>query len=144
MFNPSVQDVRNFFFNTFQKGTQQQPLSALEKMAFSIIIEHPEYHVILKNPDKYRGFNWLPEVGETNPFLHLSMHVSILEQLSINQPFGVQELYSELCAQGGDEHSAQHQVMDCLAEMIWQAQYSSQQPNPDIYIACLKSKLGKE
>lgn len=141
MFNPSVSDVRNFFFDTYQKGSQSLPLSDLEKIAYSIIIEHPEYRTVLSNRDKYMVYNWLPENGETNPFLHLSMHMSIIEQLSINQPFGVKELYFELCKKLDNEHEAQHQAMDCLAEMVWQAQYNNMQPDPQIYLSALKNKL---
>lgn len=144
MFNPSVNDVRNFFFDTFAKANQQQALSDLEKMAYSVIMEHPEYQTVLRDREKYLNYNWLPDAGETNPFLHLSMHMSIWEQLSIDQPMGIKALYLELCEQFGDEHEAQHQVLDCLAEMVWQAQYNNMQPDPNIYLSCLRRKLGKE
>ena len=144
MFNPSVNDVRNFFFDTFAKANQQQALSDLEKMAYSVIMEHPEYQTVLRDREKYLNYNWLPDAGETNPFLHLSMHMSIWEQLSIDQPIGIKALYLELCEQFGDEHEAQHQVLDCLAEMVWQAQYNTMQPDPTIYLSCLRRKLGKE
>lgn len=143
MFNPSLQDVRNFFFDAYAKGTAGQQLTDLEKIAFSIIIEHPEYRQVLENREKFLAYNWLPESGETNPFLHLSMHMSIHEQLTINQPFGVKELYYELCQNFQDEHEVQHIVMDCLGEMIWQAQYSGNQPDPSIYLKCLQGKLGR-
>lgn len=143
MFNPSVSDVRNFFFDTFDKGKNNQNLTDLEKIAYSIILEHPEYHVVLSNREKYLAQNWTPESGATNPFLHMSMHVSILEQLSINQPFGIKELYLELCKKHGNDHDAAHEVMDCLAEMVWQAQYNNMQPNPQTYLSCLNKKLGK-
>jgi hypothetical protein len=143
MFNPSVNDVRNFFFDAYSKGEAQHPLSQLEHLAYSLILEHPEYKLVLSNREQYMDYTWTPEAGETNPFLHLSLHLSIFEQLSINQPVGVKDLYQELCHQLGDEHEAQHQVMDCLAEMIWQAQYSNMQPNPEIYLGCLRAKLGR-
>lgn len=144
MFNPSVNDVRNFFFTTYEKGVEHAVLTDLEKIAYSVILEHSEYHQVLNNRDKYFGYSWLPEAGETNPFLHLSMHLSILEQLSINQPFGLKELYLELCVKYGNEHEAQHQVIDCLGEMIWQSQHNNMQPDPQVYLQCLRGKLGKE
>ena len=143
MFNPSVADVRNFFFDAYAKGSNQQPLTALEKTAFSLMLEHPEYNPIFRNKEKYLSYQWSPESGETNPFLHLSMHLSILEQLSIDQPQGVKELYEELCNKFHSEHEAQHQVLDCLAEMIWQSQYNQMQPDPNIYLNCLRAKLGQ-
>ncbi len=144
MFNPSVSDVRNFFFDTFNKGMAQIQLTDLEKIAFSVIIEHPEYHQVLRDKEKYLTYNWLPDAGETNPFLHMSMHMSIWEQLSIDQPQGIKDLYSELCNQLVNEHEAQHQVLDCLAEMVWQAQYNNMQPNPEVYLSCLRKKLGHD
>lgn len=144
MFNPSVSDVRNFFFNTYDKGIAHQELTQLEKIAFSVILEHREYHPVLANREKNLQREWFPEDGETNPFLHLSMHVSILEQLSIDQPAGIKGLFEELLLEFGDEHEALHQMIDCLAEMIWQSQHSNMQPNPEIYLSCLRGKLAKE
>ena len=142
MFNPSLTDVRNFFFACYRKGTTHQPLSALEQMAFGLILAHPEYTLILADHEKYLNYTWSPQAGETNPFLHLSMHLSILEQLSINQPLGIKELYLDLCTKLQDEHAAQHQVMDCLAEVVWQSQRSNLPPDPQGYLACLRAKLG--
>jgi hypothetical protein len=76
----------------------------------------------------------------TNPFLHLSMHLSISEQLSIDQPAGVKLRYLALAARLGDEHAAQHAVMDCLAEMIWQAQRQNLPPDALAYLECLDKK----
>ena len=142
MLNPSLTDVRNFFFDAYQKGNAHQSLTDLEKIAFSIMIEHPEYNSVMSNREKYLDFNWAPELGETNPFLHLSMHMSIHEQLSIDQPFGIRALYDELCIKYQDKHEAEHQIMDCLGEMIWQAQAAKTEPNPAVYLECLKGKLG--
>ncbi len=141
MFNPNLTDVRMFFFNVWDKSVNGVALEGLEKIAYSIILEHSEYHKILKNKDKYLTFHWPPEAGETNPFLHLSMHMSIMEQLSIDQPRGICDLYSQLCVKIGNEHEAQHEVMECLAEMLWQAQYTKNQPDANIYLECLRSKL---
>ena len=144
MFSPSLSDVRNFFFDCYIKGQNNQVLTDLEKIAFSLMLEHPEYQPVFSNREKYADYNWSPEAGITNPFLHLSMHLSIYEQLSINQPVGVKELYHELCSKTGVEHDAQHLLMDCLAEMIWQSQYTAKQPDPAIYLNCLRAKLGRE
>ncbi len=141
MFNPSQQDVRNFFFDVYQKHREQQMLTDLEKIALSVVFEHPEYEKVLKNKDKFLTYQWLADDGETNPFLHLSMHMTILEQLSINQPIGIKTLYNDLCKKFETEHSAQHELMDCIAEMIWQAQKSHTAPDQNIYFECIKQKL---
>lgn len=141
MYNLSQQDVRHFFFDVYSKANKKEPLTDLEKIAYSLILEHPEYSNILQNIDKYLEYNWSVENGETNPFLHLSMHLSILEQLSIDQPFGIKDLFRKLCEKFGDKHDAAHQLMDCLSEMIWTAQRHKNAPNPQIYFECINKKL---
>lgn len=137
MFNPSRDQARQFLFDTWHKYRQHQPLSALESMTLEILLQHPEYHALLNNPERYLDQDYLPEQGETNPFLHLSLHLAIGEQLSIDQPAGIKGRYQKLLEQGGDPHHAQHQLMECLGEMIWQAQRNRTQPDPLVYFACL-------
>lgn len=141
MFNPSLDDVRNFFFDVYAKALLKQALTDLERIAYNVISEHPEYHYVLENRQKYMHFQWLPEIGETNPFLHLSMHISILEQLSINQPVGINKLYQKLCTKTKDPHQAQHALMDCLGEMLWQAGQHKIPPDINLYLACINKKL---
>lgn len=140
MFNPTRDQVRQFFFETWEKSASGRPLTELESIALRHIGNHPEYHTILAQPDRYREREWLPENGETNPFLHLSMHLSISEQLSIDQPPGIKTRYRALVERLVDEHAAQHAVMDCLAEMIWQAQRHNQPPDGAAYLLCLEKK----
>ena len=141
MFNPSVTDVRLFFMNIWDKALQKSPLESMESRAYSIILEHPEYHYIFKDKDKYLNYTWSPDEGETNPFLHFSMHLSIMEQLSIDQPTGISDLYKQLCNKTNNKHNAEHEVMDCMAEMIWQSQYTQNQLDPTIYLNCISAKL---
>jgi len=142
MFTPSRHDARRFFFDIWSKHKAQQPLGDLEKLTLSILYAHPEYHFIVDNPDQYLEQEWRPEMGETNPFLHMSLHMAIEEQRSIDQPFGIRSLYAQLALRLGDEHSAQHQMMDCLAEMIWQAQRDNTPPDVNIYLGNIRKKLG--
>lgn len=142
MFNPSRDEARQFLFGAWQKHQQSQPLTDLERITLAVLIRHPEYHRIFDKPDQYAGRDYLPEFGETNPFLHISMHLAIEEQLSIDQPFGIRSLYGALCSKTGDEHAAQHEMMDCLAEMIWQAQKSGTGPDGSLYLECMRRKAG--
>jgi len=142
MFNPTRDQARRFLFDTWAKQKQSAPLTDLEKIALAVLVRHPEYHTIVDAPERYADLDYLPEFGETNPFLHMNMHLAIEEQLSINQPHGVRELYQALCQQTGDEHRAQHEMMDCLAEMIWQAQRSGTGPDGGLYLACMRGKAG--
>lgn len=143
LFNPSRDEVRDFFFNSWAKFKQQQPLTDLEKIAISIIQLHPEYHTILDKPEQYKHQTYFPEQGETNPFLHMSLHLSILEQISINQPTGITPIYERLKAKHQEEHTAQHDVLDCLAETIWLAQQNKTGLDTVHYLELLHSKIGK-
>lgn len=142
MFNPSRDQVRQFFFDTWAAYRAGRSLSGNEAVALEVILAHPEYHAMLDHPARYLARDYPPELGETNPFLHLSMHVSIAEQLSIDQPAGVRARYQQLLAQRGDAMQAQHDVMDCLAEMIWQAQRNGTAYDALAYLQCLDAKLG--
>ena len=143
MFNPSRDQARRFLFDAWAKHKQNAALTDLEKIAVGVLLRHPEYHRIVDHPERYSDQDYLPEFGETNPFLHMNMHLAIEEQLSIDQPHGVRELYRALCVQTGDEHSAQHEMMDCLAEMIWQAQRNGTGPDGGLYLACMRRKAGQ-
>jgi hypothetical protein len=142
MFQPTRDQARQFFFDAWVKYRAEQPLSDLEKLALQVILEHPEYHRVLDDPERHRERDWTPEMGETNPFLHLSMHLAIREQLSVDQPPGIRARFERLRAQAGSEHDALHAVMECLGEMLWQAQRAGAAPDPAVYFACLDRAAG--
>jgi hypothetical protein len=131
MFNPSRDQARDFLFDAWRKYRAAEPMTGLESMAVEVIALHPEYHDMLADRDRYlekfRDRDYPPEFGETNPFLHLSMHIAIREQVSIDQPVGVRSHHSTLAAKRGSVLDAEHDMMDCLAEMIWQASAIAQQ-----------------
>lgn len=143
MFNPSRDQVRQFFFDVWAKYRAGQPLAGAEQPALEAVLAHPEYHPLLDHPDRYKERDYLPEQGETNPFLHLSMHLAIAEQLSVDQPPGIRERYERLLSQHGDAMDAQHAVMDCLAEMIWQVQRYHTTFDSAAYLRCLDHALGE-
>jgi len=120
MFNPSREQVRQFFSQCWQKYCAKQPLSPLEQMAADIIVWHPEYHDLLRDPEAVHD-DYTVEKGQTNPFLHLSMHLAIQEQLSVDQPPGIRAAYEALC-QTHEPHEASHRIMEALGEVVWEAQ----------------------
>jgi hypothetical protein len=142
MFNPSRQDARRFFFDIWSKHKAQGVLGDLEQLTLAILLAHPEYHPIVDRPEQYMEQEWTPERGETNPFLHMSLHLAIEEQRSIDQPFGIRSLYAQLALRLGDEHAAQHAMMECLTEMIWQAQRHNTSPDVNVYLSAVRAKLG--
>ena len=137
MFNPSRDEARDFFFGLWAKSRANVALTALEAMALSVVLEHPEYHAVLDDPERYRDREWRPEGGETNPFLHLAMHLAIEEQLSIDQPPGIRAAVDALARRRDSAHAARHDVMDCLAEMIWQVQRHGAAFDNAAYLDCL-------
>lgn len=141
MFKPSREQARQLFFDTWRKYRQREILSGIETIALEVILLHPEYHHILDDAERYLDKDYLPEMGDTNPFLHMSMHVAIKEQLSINQPIGICERFARLQKNVGDEHAAAHRMMECLAEMIWQAQRLQSAPDAAIYFECLDRQI---
>jgi hypothetical protein len=138
MFSNNRDELRKFYVDSWQKFLQQQALSPLEAQVVAVVKEHPEYHAILENTQGLQG-EYFPELGETNPFLHMGMHLGLREQLSTNRPEGIGALYKTLVLKHG-QHEAEHEMMDCLAEAIWSAQKNNTLPDDIQYLACLKKK----
>jgi len=139
MFDISRDQGRQLFFTAWEKHRAQQILEPLESLVVSIIQLHPEYHAFLENPDSARDRDFFPEMGDTNPFLHMGLHIAIREQLSINQPIGIKEQYTRLLTRHQDEHTVEHMMIDCLAQAIWEAQRNHTMPDNEAYLTCLKS-----
>ena len=121
MFNPSREQVRHFFCEAWRKHRARLPLEGAEVTAADLILEHPEYHALLENPAAAIEREFTPEGGQMNPFLHLSLHLAIAEQISIDQPRGIRAIYQALRARL-DVHDAEHAILECLGEALWRAQ----------------------
>jgi len=141
LYNPSRDQARQFLFDAWAKFQQQATLTDLEKIAVEVISMHPEYHAILENPAKYREQAYFPEQGETNPFLHLSLHLSVIEQININQPIGIKNSYEQLRQKHQETHRAQHDLLDCLAETIWHSQRNNEPLNSAHYLNLIQQKI---
>ncbi|TNF59204.1 MAG: DUF1841 family protein [Burkholderiales bacterium] len=144
MFNPSQADVRRFFCSVFARHRQGQPLEAIEALAARWMDEHPEHHAELGDLETA-----LARVGEAvepdrNPFLHLSMHLSISEQCSIDQPPGIRQAVELLTARRGDLHAAHHEVMECLGRMVWESQRSGRPPDGHAYIEAVRQRATRD
>jgi Domain of unknown function (DUF1841) len=140
MFNPSRDEVRQFFFGVWKKHVAREVMTPLEIQALDWVLEHPEYHPLLSDPDKYLSRDYLPEFGDVNPFLHLSLHLSVSEQVSIDQPPGIRAEYERLAKRHGSLHEAAHDVLECLGEMVWKSQRDNAPPDGAAYIDCVKRK----
>jgi Domain of unknown function (DUF1841) len=140
MFAPSQADVRRFFCDAYRKLRDGAPLTPLEAVATDWITLHPEYHADLADVETALAARFDMRTGRTNPFLHLSMHLSISEQVSIDQPHGIKQAFALLAARRGSAHDAQHEVMECLGEMIWRSQRSGEPPDGERYIECVRRR----
>ena len=129
--------LRAIFFRAWQRYRAAQPLEGVEAQIVALALRHPEYHPVLDDAEGHGDRDWHPEGGRENPFLHLSMHLALAEQLSINQPPGICQRFAELRDRLGDEHAAEHRAIDCLGEVLWQAQRTAATPDVASYLDCL-------
>ena len=137
IFNNDRQQLRNLYFTTWQKFRDQQPLEPLEQQIAEVIQQHPEYHDIVSHPDLAEA-DFPPELGETNPFLHMGLHLAIREQVATDRPHGITLVYEKLVKKFQDPLAAEHKMMDYLVEAIWQAQRNNTIPDEQQYLANLK------
>ncbi|HEY8050176.1 MAG TPA: DUF1841 family protein [Ramlibacter sp.] len=143
MFNPSQEDVRRFFCGVLAKSRAGQPMDALETLASQWLAEHPEYADELGDVDAALARTYDGSDGRTNPFLHLSMHLSISEQCSIDQPRGIRQAVELLAARRDSLHQAQHETMECLGQMLWESQRSGRPPDGAAYVECVQRRATK-
>lgn len=142
-FGNNVQDTRQVFYVVWHKLGQGQPLDALERQLADVILAHPEYHPLLDKQNQYQDQAWFPELGQTNPFLHMGLHMAIREQISTDRPQGINNLFQQLLELKSDAHSIEHQMMDCLAECLWLAQRNQTMPDETEYMNALKNLCHK-
>ena len=138
MFDPSREQVRDAFFEAWRKYRAGAPLVGIESLMLDVILAHPEYHAMLASPARYREKDY---VDEGNPFLHMSLHVALEEQLSIDQPPGIVARFRALVARHGERHDAMHRALECLAETMWRAQRDGAAPDAQAYLDCLSARL---
>lgn len=140
MFNPSRDEARNFLFESWRKRCAGELLTPLEDLTAQLIDKHPEYHALFGDPENNQDRDYAPDGDTVNPFLHLMMHLTIEEQISIDQPSGIRAQFVRLTEKYQSEHEAQHAMMDCLGEMIWQAQRNGTPPDGTLYLSCLEQQ----
>ena len=138
MFNPSRDQVRQFFRDAWRKHLERQPLAGIEPVAVDIIALHPEYHALIGDPEPALQAEFTPEGGQMNPFLHLSLHLALAEQLAIDQPAGIRAEYQRLARRHASEHDALHAALECLGEVVWRSQREGGALDGAAYLECLR------
>jgi Domain of unknown function (DUF1841) len=144
MFNPTQEEVRRFFCAVFAKSRRAEPMEALELIASRWIDEHPEYHPDLADAEAAVARVYDGSDGRENPFLHLSMHLSISEQCSIDQPRGIRQAVELLAARRDSLLDAHHEAMECLGQMMWESQRAGRPPDGDAYVACVQRRATRD
>lgn len=140
MFNPSRDQARRFFVEAWRKHGERLPLTPMEHVAAEIVAMHPEYHDLLGDAERALALDFTPEGGQLNPFLHLSLHLAVAEQLSIDQPPGIVAAFHGLTLRKANRHDALHEVLECLGETVWRAQRDGTQPDGEAYLECLRRR----
>ena len=136
-YGDSVQDTRQMFFTSWQKYRQKQALEPLEKQIVAVIVDHPEYHALLENPAGLSEQAYYPELGQTNPFLHMGLHLAVRDQIHTDRPFGIFQIYERLLQKFVDPLLVEHHMMECFAECLWQAQRNNSAPDEKNYLRLL-------
>ncbi|MFZ3221209.1 MAG: DUF1841 family protein [Rhodoferax sp.] len=144
MFSPSQADVRRFFCSVYAKARAGTALEAIETIASQWMDEHPEYAADFSDVDAALQAMTEVQDGRTNPFLHLSMHLSISEQCSIDQPRGIRQAVELLTHRRNSLHQAHHEAMECLGKMLWESQQAGRPPDGEAYIACVQRHATKD
>ncbi len=138
IFRNNRDDLRRFYIDSWRKYRNKEMLQPLETMVAEVISQHPEYHALLEKGEAFLDQDFMPEQGQTNPFLHMGMHLAIREQLGTERPFGIKEVHTTLLMRIGDPHEVEHRMLECLGEAMWEAQRSGTPPDEASYLECLK------
>lgn len=135
IFGQDRDELRKMYADAWRKYGEQLPLTPLEDQIATVVAEHPEYHATVSGIlDK----DFTVEGGQTNPFLHMGLHLGIREQLATNRPSGINKIFEQLTVKLGDAHTAEHRMIDCLAETLWESQRGQQPPDEMLYLECLR------
>jgi hypothetical protein len=133
----SRDEVRQVYLTVWKKMQQQSLLEPMEAIIADVIKLHPEYHALLDKGEHAKEQDFTPEDGQTNPFLHMGMHIAIREQASADRPPGIQPVYQKLLKKNAP-HDAEHSMIECLGLALWQAQRDNTMPDDNAYLACVK------
>ncbi len=140
IFGQDRDELRRMYIDAWQKAQAGKPLTPLEAQIAEVIEHHPEYQALLQAATTDKDF--LPEMGQTNPFLHMGLHLALRDQIKTDRPPGVRRLHALISARAADPHDAEHRMIECLAETLWEAQGQNAPPDEQRYLARLRRQAG--
>ena len=132
--------LRRMYVEAWRKHQHGLPVEPVEDQIVRVIEWHPEYAGVLEAGDDALEQDYTPESGRTNPFLHMGLHLAIREQVATDRPRGIVEVHRTLVQRLGDAHAAEHAMIECLGEALWQAQRSGRAPDEAAYLEALRRK----
>ena len=138
-YGDTIQETRQMFFSSWEKYQQKKPLTPLENEVVQVILAHPEYHKAVENQNKFQQQTYYPELGETNPFLHMGLHLGIREQITTDRPVGISAIYQLLLKKYADPLAVEHLMMEQLAECLWRSQRDNLPPDEQYYLTTLSN-----
>ena len=144
MFGQDRNQLRQMYFSAWRKQQGGELMQPLEAMIAKVIVLHPEYHALLEQGEDALDKDFLPEMGETNPFMHMGMHIAIREQLATDRPDGIVLAHKKLLLRLRDVHEVEHQIMECLGESLWEAQRNNSAPDESQYLQCVQQRANKK
>ncbi len=140
LFNQNRDQIRQFYIDVWNKFQKKQPLTPLETIIGDVISIHPEYHKELVATDESLNKDYT-DTGESNPFLHMGLHIGLREQVQANHPAGINSIFIQYMQRYDDPHKAEHEMIECLAQSLWQAQTNNLPPSDQDYLECLRKNL---
>ncbi|HKL62990.1 MAG TPA: DUF1841 family protein [Woeseiaceae bacterium] len=136
MFGQDRDELRRRYAEAWRKASRSLPMSPLEAQIAEVVAAHPEYHDALA--DEGRGRDYTGSDGATNPFLHMGLHMALREQVATDRPTGIRAVFERLAARLDDPHAAEHRMIECLAEALWEAQRDGRPPDESAYLERLR------
>lgn len=136
-FGDTIQETRQMFFTSWEKFQNKKLLSPLENEIVQVLLAHPEYHKIIEQSNRFQEHSYYPELGETNPFLHMGLHLAVREQVATDRPSGINSIYNNLVKRYKDPLTVEHLIMDQLAECLWLSQKNNLPPDEQHYLDVL-------
>lgn len=135
----SRDELRRVYIDAWRKHREGLPMEPLEAQVADVIALHPEYQAALERPDQVVERDYSPEGGQSNPFLHMGLHLAVRDQIATNRPNGIRLAFDALAKRMGSAHDAEHRVIECLAEALWEAQRAGRPPDEQAYLERVKS-----
>ncbi len=142
MFGQDRDKTRQYFLNVWQRRNEANR-EPLEKQILEVLVWHPEYQPILESGDTALAAEFPPELGQSNPFLHMGLHLALREQVSTDRPIGITDCYQRLILTGDNPHAVEHEMMEHLMEALWQSQQHGQQPDEQAYLLSIQQLVNQ-